>query len=240
MRVLDVLGALKMPSPFCSTGFLKGSSCTQGPHAINISGQRASWLICHYSGSSFGAAERNSWGRKQCADNPLCQFLLVWLVRQGFCIPFHWCLPHLVPVILTLFMGQRTPGPKPMSTLKGPAGGSGEKKGEDKKHPSKRRVPKPGIDQALCVKEKHYKQERRNKSGKFISALPKRSECDKRPPVVRRSVAGQPLSKHSLGDGRGIRHGSDCGETQPGWKQKAPSRLPGHYLKNNCLVKFFH
>lgn len=114
------------------------------------------------------------------------------------------------------------------------------KKGEDKKHPSKRRVPKPGIDQALCVKEKHYKQERRNKSGKFISALPKRSECDKRPPVVRRSVAGQPLSKHSLGDGRGIRHGSDCGETQPGWKQKAPSRLPGNYLQNNCLVKLFH
>lgn len=70
MRVLDVLGALKMPSPFCSTGFLKGSSCTQGPHAINISGQRASWLICHYSGSSFGAAERNSLGRKQWADNP--------------------------------------------------------------------------------------------------------------------------------------------------------------------------
>lgn len=85
-----------------------------------------------------------------------------------------------------------------------------KKKGEGKKKPTPAReeYPNPAL---IRLQEKHHKQERRNKSGKFISALPKRSECDKRPPVVRRSVAGQPLSKHSLGDGRGIRHGSDCG-----------------------------
>lgn len=115
-------------------------------------------------------------------------------------------------------MGQRTPGAQAGKCAERAGRWVRQKKKEKKENPSKRRGPNPALIKALCAKEKHYKQERRNKSGKFISALPKRSECDKRPPVERRSVAGQPLSKHRLGDGRGIRHGSDCGETrgQPG------------------------
>lgn len=72
--------------------------------------------------------------------------------------------------------------------------------------PQKRSLP--CIDRPLHVKERHSKQERRNKSNKFITIKLKRSEHDKRPPVERRIAVEQPLSKHSLGDYHSIRHGS--------------------------------
>ena len=50
----------------------------------------------------------------------------------------------------------------------------------------------PCIDRPLRVKEKHSKQERRNKSNKFITTWPKRSEHDKRHPVVRRRAVEYP------------------------------------------------
>lgn len=56
---------------------------------------------------------------------------------------------------------------------------------------------------------------------------------------MRRSVAGQPLSKHRLGDGRSIRHGSDCGETQVGNKKLLLVSLDINLLKT-YLVKLFH
>lgn len=129
--------------------------------------------------------------------------------------PSHSTAPlHLVRVILTPFMGHHP------SSLNRPAERAcwwvrpKETFVQHCRKPSRRRGPFHHIDQPLCVREKHHKQERRNKSNKFITTLPERSECDKRPPVERRSVVGQPLSKHSLGDYRSIRHGSGWGETQ--------------------------
>lgn len=74
----------------------------------------------------------------------------------------------------------------------------------------------PGIDLLLRVEEKHSKHERRNKSNTFIATWLKRSECDKGPPVVKRSAVEcpPPRSEHGPGERRGIRHGSGRGETR--------------------------
>ena len=90
-------------------------------------------------------------------------------------------------VSLNLSMGQHRPSPKP-ECFKQPSGRA------DRMGLARNTAREPGertppcIDRPLCVKEKHSKQERRNKSNKFITTRPKRSEHDKRRPVVRRSA----------------------------------------------------
>lgn len=177
--------------------------------------------MCHYSGSSFRAAlprrspsiHRDFGGGKSGRKIRSVNFCLSDMSNK--ISPSHSTAPlHLVRVILTLFMGHH---PSSLNRYAERACWWVRPKETFVQHrhkPSRRRGPSHHIDLPLYVREKHHKQERRNKSNKFITTLPERSECDKRPPVERRSVVGQPLSKHSLGDYRSIRHGSGWGETQ--------------------------
>lgn len=135
----------------------------------------------------------------------------IWaLTRTGFFHPSLLVPLHLVRVSLNSLHGSTCSEPQ-TRMLKRPSGRPG-RMGLARKHGHKpRKCSLLCTDRPLHVKEKHSKRERRNKSNKFITTWPKRSERDKRPPVVRRSAVEWPPSKQSWGDYRSIRHGS--GET---------------------------
>lgn len=100
-------------------------------------------------------------------------------------VPSIWCGPNWTPPWVNVHRAQTR-------MLKRPSGGPGRMGLARNTATSPRNSSLPCIDRPLHVKEKHSKQERRNKSNKFITTWPQRSECDKSPPVVRRSAVEWP------------------------------------------------
>lgn len=143
-------------------------------------------LMCHDSGSSFRAAvprkspsmqKRFGTMNGDCwTGNPWTgtRLLLLCVDEQDFSIPVCWPPPS----------GAGLAEPLTGSTS---SAGSGTQRGREP-----RKGGLPCIDRLLHAKERHSKQERRNKSNKFITTWPKRSERDKSPPVVRRSAVERP------------------------------------------------